>query len=182
MEYTKTRPQLRRPAWFFFEWIAEFRLSLLPIRKYKYNTKKLQHWVENEWTGTDTSKTTQGSRKQVDQDAIDLDKEAAELISDMEDDAEQALAGEEEEGGGEAQPFRPEALSARTHLCGDPKHHPPPQTPSKTVNHAFQETVEAVEKAMSDLLARTSKMHDLAGKLRAPYNPDPSSTHTRQLT
>ncbi|OLQ11224.1 hypothetical protein AK812_SmicGene4984 [Symbiodinium microadriaticum] len=66
VEYTSTRPTLRR--------------------KYKYNAKKLQHWVDKESIGVDSSETIKGTRKEVSTNARELPEEAGCEISDIDEE------------------------------------------------------------------------------------------------
>ncbi|CAE7520085.1 unnamed protein product [Symbiodinium sp. CCMP2592] len=66
VDYTSTRPALRR--------------------KYKYNPKKLQHWVDKESVGLDSHETTKGTRTEVSTNAKELSAEAHGEVSDMEEE------------------------------------------------------------------------------------------------
>ncbi|CAE7301043.1 unnamed protein product, partial [Symbiodinium sp. CCMP2592] len=66
VDYTSTRPALRR--------------------KYKYNAKKLQHWVDKETIGVDSSETIKGTRKEVSTNDKELPSEADGEVSDFEKD------------------------------------------------------------------------------------------------
>ncbi|CAE7579004.1 unnamed protein product [Symbiodinium sp. CCMP2456] len=66
VEYTSTRPSLRR--------------------KYKYNAKKFQHWVDKESIGVDSSETIKGTRKEVSTNGKELPAEADGEISDFPDE------------------------------------------------------------------------------------------------
>lgn len=70
-------------------------------RKYKYNPKKLEHWVEKETLGTISKKVTHGTRSELQADEDDT-PEGAEIaeVSDEEgmmserDDDEDCKEGE----------------------------------------------------------------------------------------
>ena len=54
-------------------------------------------------------------------------------------------------------------------------------SPSRSPKAILKDVGTAVEKAMSDLLGRIGKLHDSAGKLKAPHNPDPNGMDQRWL-
>ena len=76
----------------------------LCARKYKYNAKKLQHWVENEWTGVDATETKQGTRQEAtaETQGRTLDPSAVENISDL----DEKMSDEEPEDGHEGKSRR----------------------------------------------------------------------------
>ena len=82
--YTATRPSLGRP--------------------YKYNNKRLQHRVENEWTDTQSKRTTAGTKKQVSTKEKSLPPDAVAEVSDVDD----AFNSDKEGDGNGAQAFESE--------------------------------------------------------------------------
>ena len=63
VQYTKSRPHLRR--------------------KYKYNDKKVQHWVDREDTETNSKLTKQGESKQMTGEG-ELPEECKQFIPELE--------------------------------------------------------------------------------------------------
>ena len=145
--YTATRPELRR--------------------KYKYNTKKLQHYVESEWIGMDTTKTTSGRRHEVSTNAQNLGEEAENEVENLpsEEDGEP--------GQGKARPFVAEDTECPSRVLSS--------ITLAVFVFSRQDVWESVEKSMSDLLARISKLHDQASKLRDKQNPAYSDVHKRHI-
>ncbi|CAE7792329.1 unnamed protein product [Symbiodinium sp. CCMP2592] len=70
VEYTKDKPELRRQG-------------LGKSRKYKYNPKKLQHWVENDWTTTLKDTTRIVSRWENNEAGQELPKEVNDAMPAM---------------------------------------------------------------------------------------------------
>ena len=66
--------------------IRTIKASLAVPRKYKYNAKKLQHWVDKESIGVDSSETIKGTRKEVSTNARELPEEAGCEISDIDEE------------------------------------------------------------------------------------------------
>ncbi|CAE7643563.1 unnamed protein product, partial [Symbiodinium sp. KB8] len=141
VEYTKDKPDLRRQG-------------LGKVRKYKYNPKKLQHYVESDWSTTLKDTTRVVSK-------WENTRAGEELPADVDD----------------AIPAMPNVKNLGFQALEDPSAAPGDDDKAKRMSD--EDLLETVEKAMTDLLTRIAKLHDTVAKLRAPYNPEPNKAHER---
>ena len=135
-----------------------------------YNSKIVQHYVEQEWTMTNSNLQVQGEKKQVNGNGeLELDKDMAAEIPNL----ELEVAAQEEDQ--KATPFGEEAWDVHPCVvlskCSKCSCYP----------YSLQDTGTCIEKAMDDLLTRVAKLHNATSKLRKPYNPQPTDTHERPV-